>query len=115
MLGAGLQFNRSRNDDRFYIPAKARRNHHQNQKNPQLQRTQSDVVNGGLAGGSQCTEKTVISGSKEPENRTEQTPKQASLPAFEPVALPLSNVERFLESITPSVHVQYLSKVVATI
>uniref|UniRef100_A0A803KUW5 DUF789 family protein n=1 Tax=Chenopodium quinoa TaxID=63459 RepID=A0A803KUW5_CHEQI len=110
MLGAGLQFNRSRNDDRFYIPAKGRNNFNQNHKNPHLQRTQSDVVNGGLAGGSQCREKSVVTGSREPDNRVEQTPVPAALPAFEPVALPLSNVERFLESITPSVNAQYLSK-----
>ncbi|KAL2904798.1 DNA-directed RNA polymerase subunit beta' [Bienertia sinuspersici] len=108
MLGAGLQFNRNRSDDRFYIPAKARRNYNQNQKNPQIQRTQGDDVSGGL-GGNKCRDKPVVSGSGEPENQTEETPKPAS-PPIEQVQLPLSNVERFLESITPSVHAQYLSK-----
>lgn len=110
MLGAGLQFNRNRSDDRFYIPAKARRNYHQNHRSPQLQRTQSDIINGGLVGGTKCGDKHVVSGSQEPEKRTVETPKPAASPAFEQVQLPLSNVERFLEAITPSVHAHYLSK-----
>lgn len=114
MLGAGMQFNRSRSDDRFYIPAKGRRNHHQNQKNPQLERTQSDIVNGGLGRGNKCREKPLISRIREPENRTEDAinpaVSPAASPAFEQVESSLSNVERFLEAITPSVHAQYLSK-----
>lgn len=113
MLGAGLQINRSRGEDRFYNPPKARRNyHHQNQKNHQLQRTQSDVVHGG----SHCNKdkKAFVSGNKDmvrdPENRLDEPPKLANLPALEQVESSLSNVERFLEAITPSVHVQYLSK-----
>lgn len=102
MRGAGLQINRSRGEDRFYNPAKARRNYHQNQKNHQLQRTQSDVVHGG----SHCKE-------KKPENRLEEsqeTLKLASLPVSEQIDSSLSNAERFLEAITPSVNAQYLSK-----
>ncbi|GAB4840324.1 hypothetical protein Ancab_021091 [Ancistrocladus abbreviatus] len=105
MLGAGVQFNRSRgSEDRFYNSAKARRNY-QNQKGQnQLQRAQSDVTVG------QCKETLMISGSQEPESPAEKTPRPVALPAFEPVVLPLSNVERFLEAITPSVPAQYLSK-----
>lgn len=115
MLGAGLQINRNRSDDRFYIPAKARKS----PKNPQLQRTQSDVVTGGLVGGSKGRDKAeVLAATKEPENRTELTPIPAAFPASEPplppppapAPLPLSNIERFLEAITPSVNAQYLSK-----
>jgi len=111
-----VQINRSRGEDRFYNPAKARRNYHhqnQNQKNHQLQRTQSDVV----YGGSHCNKdkKAFVSWSKDrvrdPENRLDDSPKLANLPPSEQVESSLSNVERFLEAITPSVHAQYHSKV----
>lgn len=119
MLGSRLQFNQSRSDDWIYIPAEAWRNYNQNQKDPQLQRTQSDIVNGGLGRGNKCREKPVISRIREPENRTEDAinpaVSPAASPAFEQVESSLSNVERFLEAITPSVHAQYLSKVVALI
>ncbi|KAD0618060.1 hypothetical protein E3N88_43975 [Mikania micrantha] len=73
MLGAGLQFGRSRGgEDRFYNPAKARRNR-QNQDNPRrVQNDPSELI---------------------------------------PVELPVCNLKRFLESITPSVPAQYPSKV----
>ncbi|GAB4828868.1 hypothetical protein Ancab_018528 [Ancistrocladus abbreviatus] len=104
MLGAGSRFNRSRGgEDRFYNPAKIRR-HYQNQKGQnELQRAHSDIIVG------QCKENFVVSGTREPENRAEETPKPLALLASEPVPA-LSNVERFLESITPSVSAQYLSK-----
>ncbi|CAO2828497.1 unnamed protein product [Amaranthus hypochondriacus] len=108
MLGAGLQFNRSRTDDRFYIPVKGRKNNHHSQKIPQLQRTQSDIVNGGIGG--RIRDKPVVSWSREPENRTEEAVKPEASPDFEQAVLPLSNVERFLEAITPSVNAHYLSK-----
>lgn len=82
MSGPGLQVNGNRGQDR-YNPAKARRN--QNQKN--LRRTLSDVVQGG----GHCNK--------------ERNPMIA-----EQVESPLSNAERFLEAITPSVQAQYLSK-----
>ncbi|KAJ4830442.1 hypothetical protein Tsubulata_029847 [Turnera subulata] len=98
MLGAGLQFSRGgRGEDRFYNPAKARRPHQNQQHRPDhLRRAQSDVS------------KPLY----EPENRTEEDlPKPVAEPAFEPaVPLQLSNLERFLESIVPSVPAQYLSK-----
>ncbi|XP_076947775.1 uncharacterized protein LOC143619817 isoform X1 [Bidens hawaiensis] len=69
MLGAGLQFGRSRggDDDRFYNPVKARSNRH---------RVQSDV------------------------NATESSSSSSAL----------CNLERFLESVTPSVTAQHPSK-----
>ncbi|GMH15202.1 hypothetical protein Nepgr_017043 [Nepenthes gracilis] len=104
MLGAGLPFNRSRSsEDRFYIPVKSPRNF-QNQRSHQLQRVQSDVTVG------QRKDKCVISGSRETENRTEETPNPVAVPTLVSAALPLSNVERFLESIIPSVTAQYISK-----
>lgn len=97
MLGAGLQFGRSRGgEDRFYNPAKARRNR-QNQDN--LRRAQSDVTS---------TQSTVSSGPEGPENRVVKPSKP--IPVETPMPSPLCNLERFLESVTPSVPAQYPSK-----
>ncbi|KAF2322559.1 hypothetical protein GH714_018858 [Hevea brasiliensis] len=109
MLGAGLQFTtRGRGENRFYHSAKARRVH-QNQHNDQLRRAQSDVT---ATQSPLVKEKVEKPANREPENRTalEESPKPVSVPALEPVVSPLSNLERFLESITPSVPAQYLSK-----
>ncbi|KAK6921705.1 Protein of unknown function DUF789 [Dillenia turbinata] len=105
MLGAGLQFNRSRGEERFYNPGKARRSHiqTQNQQNQHLQRDSS-------VGSSK--EKYVVPANREPENRVGSTELQKAVaePAVEPAIPPLSNLTRFLDSITPSVPAQYLSK-----
>ena len=70
MLGAGVQFNRSRNgDDRFSTAAKARRS----------------------------------------QNFTRVQSPSDELPTAESSSV--CNLERFLESIAPSVQAQYLSKV----
>ncbi|XP_023759147.1 uncharacterized protein LOC111907573 isoform X2 [Lactuca sativa] len=102
MLGAGLQFGRSRGgEDRFYNPAKARRNR-QNQEN--IRRAQSDVS---------PTQSTTSSGREEPENRLIQpsklVPLESSVAAV-PASSPLCNLERFLDSVTPSVPAQHPSK-----
>ncbi|KAL7240349.1 hypothetical protein ACSBR2_006074 [Camellia fascicularis] len=100
MLGAGLQFGRSRGGDRFYDPAKARRNYQNQQSQDHLRRAQSDDV-------------TVQSQSPSKEDKSvvsKESPKPVVTPALEPVVSPLCNLERFLESITPSVPAQYLSK-----
>ncbi|CAI9756050.1 unnamed protein product [Fraxinus pennsylvanica] len=82
MLGAGLQFNRSRNgEDRFYSTARARRS--QDHLRRSQNRSQADET-------------------------LEKTKKVAASPMFEPSSL--CNLERFLESITPSVPAQRLSK-----
>ncbi|KAL2509666.1 hypothetical protein Fot_33313 [Forsythia ovata] len=92
MLGAGLQFNRSRNgEDRFYSVARARRSR------DHLRRAQSDVT----AGRSQ--------------SRADEPMEKAKLADAVPMAVasepsPSCNMERFLESITPSVPAQHLSK-----
>lgn len=111
MLGTGLKFERARGEDRFYNPVKARRAH-QNQRREQLRRAQSDVTaSQSLA----VTVKPVASlANREPENRavSHEPPKPVAVPAFEPVVVPqLSNLERFLQAISPSVPAQYLSKV----
>ncbi|KAL3644672.1 hypothetical protein CASFOL_009852 [Castilleja foliolosa] len=84
MLGAGLQFNRSGNgEDRFYSAARARLSQ------DYMRRAQSDVI----------------------ASRVDESPPEKSKPAA-PVSepSPLCNLERFLESVTPSVPAQYLSK-----
>ncbi|XP_042036449.1 uncharacterized protein LOC121782600 [Salvia splendens] len=79
MLGAGVQFNRSRNgDDRFSTAAKARRS----QNFTRRVQSQSDVS------------------SK--QSRSDEFPTAESSS--------VCNLERFLESIAPSVQAQYLSK-----
>lgn len=100
MSGAGLQLTRGRGEDRFYNPPKARRTQHY------LQRAKSDVTP------SQSSEKHSLAAVREPEDRTgsDDTPKPVARPAFELAVPQLSNLERFLESITPSVPAQYLSK-----
>lgn len=94
MLGAGLQFGRSRGEDRFYNPAKARSARRGHLNLDHLQRALSDAT---------ASQSKSSVASKESEN------KQPA--ALEPVASPLCNLERFLESIIPSVPAQYPSKV----
>ncbi|KAL3830871.1 hypothetical protein ACJIZ3_019673 [Penstemon smallii] len=85
MLGPGLGFNRSRNgDDRFYSVARARRSP------DYLRRPQSDVTPSRL--------------DESPQKKSTTEPPPVSEPS------PLCNLERFLESVTPSVPAQYLSK-----
>ncbi|OAY31364.1 uncharacterized protein LOC110600128 [Manihot esculenta] len=109
MLGAGLQFTTGgRREDRFNHPAKSR-SLHQNRHNDQLRRARSDVS---ASQSPLVKEKVDKQADKESDNRNvlEESPKPVSVPALEPVVSPLSNLERFLESITPSVPAQYLSK-----
>ncbi|CAB4266290.1 unnamed protein product [Prunus armeniaca] len=95
MLGMGLQVMRARGEDRFYDPARARRAH-QNQKAEQLRRAQSNVT---------PSQSPSLKGNPnwEPENMvvSDDPPKPVAVPAFEPVVNPLSNLERFLQSISP--------------
>ncbi|KFK33345.1 hypothetical protein AALP_AA5G002000 [Arabis alpina] len=92
MLGAGFQLTRGRHgEDPFYSSAKARRT---NQRIDQLRRAQSDVSNG-------------------PSPHCENDSPSLKLAASEPSASSSSsssNLERFLESVTPSVPAQHLSK-----
>ncbi|GFZ16048.1 hypothetical protein Acr_25g0004570 [Actinidia rufa] len=81
-----MQFRRSREEDRFYNPAKARTNRQNQQNQDSLRRVQS---NG-----------TAVS----------QSPSGTVKRVVSPVVSPLCNLERFLESITPAVPAQHLSK-----
>ncbi|XVF84758.1 hypothetical protein PTKIN_Ptkin17bG0064700 [Pterospermum kingtungense] len=106
MLGTGLEFWRVRGEDRFYNPAKARRAN-QNPQTDQLRRAQTDVTP------SISKDKPVVAHlNRESEKRAASTdrPEPVFVPASEPVVSPLSNLERFLDSIMPSVPALYLSK-----
>ncbi|KAK9064570.1 hypothetical protein SSX86_015952 [Deinandra increscens subsp. villosa] len=104
MLGAGLQFGRSRGgEDRFYNPAKARKNR-RNHEN--LRRAQTDVT---------PAQSMTVLGTEELENRIVEPLKPvelepSALAAAVPAASPLCNLERFLESVVPSVPAQHPSK-----
>ncbi|KAJ1398329.1 hypothetical protein SESBI_31169 [Sesbania bispinosa] len=106
MLGTGLHFGRGRGEDRFYNPVQARRSMHSSE-NDKLRRAHSDVMSSRSVG-----EKTVDSGRREPENRTssDEQKKPVAVPSCEPVVKRLSNLERFLQAITPSVPAQHLPK-----
>ncbi|KAJ4823175.1 hypothetical protein Tsubulata_019230 [Turnera subulata] len=95
MLGVGLQFSRVCREYQFDNPAKARRPH-QNQQHclDHLRRAQSDV-----------SQTQSAKPADEPENRIkENLSKPVAKPTFKPVVrLQLSNLERFVESIVPSI------------
>lgn len=108
MLGTGLQLGRSRGEDRFYDPVKARKNR-QNQRSQedQLRRAQSDVTVHSHSSPSVMKDSSVVSSL----NRVEESRKKVVIePALEPVASPLCNLEQFLVSVTPFVPAQYLPK-----
>ncbi|XAR72314.1 hypothetical protein NMG60_11018909 [Bertholletia excelsa] len=112
MLGAGLQFRRSRGEDRFYNPEKARRNRQSQRGEDNLRRAQGDVTMHSPIHSISRT--SVVSPvNREKENRVvleEKTPTPVDAPVLEPVVSTLCNLERFLESVTPSVPAQHLSK-----
>lgn len=91
MLGAGLQFGRSRGEDRFYNPAKARSSRRGQLNQDHLRRALSDV--------------TASQSKAAAMHRDSEIKKAAPLPP-PPVTSPLCNLERFLESVIPSVTVQ---------
>lgn len=115
MLGAGLQFGRNRGDDRFYNPAKAR-SARRNSLNDNLRRALSDVT--ASQSPPPTKDKTVASTAySEPESLEkleDEPPKPVAEPPLEPPAVgsSLCNLDRFLESVVPSVPAQHLSKVV---
>eukprot|EP00268_Persea_americana_P041516 TRINITY_DN41402_c0_g2_i1.p1 TRINITY_DN41402_c0_g2~~TRINITY_DN41402_c0_g2_i1.p1 ORF type:complete len:408 (+),score=62.96 TRINITY_DN41402_c0_g2_i1:400-1623(+) len=98
MLGAGLHFGRG--EDRFYNPMKARRNH-QNQL-PQRLRN-----GGGVSTASAAKGRAVNSENRELESRSAASDQAAEVSGSQATR---SNLHRFLESTTPSVPAQYLSK-----
>lgn len=101
MLGAGLQFGRSRGEDRFYNPAKARSSRRGQLNQDHLRRALSDVT---------ASQSKAAALQRDPEIR-KAAPLPPPPPVIQPVSSPLCNLERFLESVIPSVPVQYPSKV----
>ncbi|PSS13439.1 Activating transcription factor 7-interacting protein like [Actinidia chinensis var. chinensis] len=111
MLGAGLQFGRSRGEDRFYNPAKARRNYQNRKSQDNLRRAQSDaIVHSKSPSMKDSHAVSPLKMEQESGGASEETPKAVVTPASEPLVSPLCNLQRFLESVTPSVPAQYLSK-----
>ncbi|OVA13839.1 Protein of unknown function DUF789 [Macleaya cordata] len=87
MLGTGLQFGRGYGEDRFYNPVKSRRNHYHQNHQPQQQKQQQPQ-----------------------ENQEQQLQNDNAVITDNRKSSSISNFDRFLESTTPSVTAQYLSK-----
>lgn len=98
MLGTGLQFGRVRGEDRFYVPVKARKNQNQTQRQSAV-RSKNDESEG-----------PADSKSKPfpPSENGDST--EAANPADKSSATSRSNLDRFLDSTTPSVQAQSFSK-----
>ncbi|GKV23590.1 hypothetical protein SLEP1_g33299 [Rubroshorea leprosula] len=116
MLRPGLHFGRARGEDRFYIPVKARKNQNQNQKQrkQRQQKQQEHAVQGednhkNYGSSLSTSQKSKTVG---PDNR--KIASEASLSSLvsgsEAPVISQSNLQRFLESTTPLVPAQYLSK-----
>ncbi|XP_068643532.1 uncharacterized protein [Aristolochia californica] len=101
MFGTRLQLGRAAHgDDRFYNPVKARKN-----QQHQLQRNRS---NGRFVPALSAKGKPVDLDTSEPESRIAS--EEPAVPSSSPTRSPCSNLDRFLESTTPFVPAQYLSK-----
>lgn len=95
MSATSLQYGRGHGEDRFYDAAKARRSHRP------LQRSRSAAA---AASG-------AAKNSRVPENRAEVPTKPTAVPrSLIPPPMAVSNLQRFLESVAPSIPAQYLSK-----
>ncbi|XP_050377421.1 uncharacterized protein LOC126794697 isoform X2 [Argentina anserina] len=95
MLGTRLQFGNVRGEDRFYIAGKGRRRNNQQQK--QARKAKND------ANQSPKESKVAVFENKE-------THGALTKPCSDPTLTPRSNLDRFLESTTPSVPAQYFSE-----
>ncbi|KAG8476640.1 hypothetical protein CXB51_030796 [Gossypium anomalum] len=113
MLGAGLQFGKVRGEDRFYIPVKARRNQNQKQKQkPKQEAVKEDNEKSNSKSSASLTKgKDLASGNNNNKNiNPKETLASSTIPSSEESRVSRSNLERFLESTTPSVPAQYFSK-----
>lgn len=109
MLGAGVRFGRGRGEDRFYDSSRARKGLLSRQ-NDRLCRPQE-----GASATPSCAVKDVslhssITGAGD-RVASDGATKPLAISNPHPVVSPLSNLERFLQSVTPSVPAQFLSKV----
>lgn len=103
MSGPGLQSSWSLGEDRQHLYNIAKSTTaYQNQQHGQIRRAQSDET------GKKSS--FVSHARREPEEPTKQPEASSN---FGPVFSPLSNLERFLQAITPSVPAQYPSKLTA--
>ncbi|KAK5782556.1 uncharacterized protein LOC108454017 isoform X1 [Gossypium arboreum] len=115
MLGAGLQFGKVRGEDRFYIPVKARRNQNQKQQQkPKQEAIKEDNEKSNSKSSASLTKsKDLASGNNNNNNKNinpKKTLASSTIPSSEESRVSRSNLERFLESTTPSVPAQYFSK-----
>jgi hypothetical protein len=112
MLGAGLQFNRSRNgEDRFYSAARARRSRNQSQSRDHLRRAQSDVAVRPSQPLLNADSRLVANEQSKSRKAKPETGVLTARPVVPPTPPVLCNLEQLLESVIPSVPAQYLSKV----
>ena len=103
MLGTALQFGGVRGDDRFYIPVKTRKS--QNQRKQSHRAKNNEPENTDLAS------KSKIDVSEDNNSNSDSNLNQSLKPTLSPSVESVSNIDRFLESTTPSVPAQYFSKV----
>ncbi|KAL4362077.1 hypothetical protein GQ457_04G039100 [Hibiscus cannabinus] len=115
MLGAGLQFGKVRAEDRCYIPVKARKNPNKKQQHKLKQDVvkEDDERSNSKSSALLAKSKTLASGNNN-NNEKNMNPKKtlvsSTTPGSEESMVLRSNLERFLESTTPSVPAQYFSK-----
>ncbi|XP_022945838.1 uncharacterized protein LOC111449961 isoform X1 [Cucurbita moschata] len=104
MLGAGVRFGRVRGEDRFYDSSRARKGLLSRQ-NDRLCRPQEHA-----SATPSCAVKDVSVQYPIIEAGDRVVSDEATKPVPQPAVSPLSNLERFLQSVTPSVPAQFLSK-----
>ncbi|KAG5040794.1 hypothetical protein JHK85_013270 [Glycine max] len=102
MLGTALQFGGVRGDDRFYIPVKTRKS--------QNQRKQSHRAKNNEPENTDLVSKSKIDISEDNNSNSDSNLNQSLKPTLSPSVESVSNIDRFLESTTPSVPAQYFSK-----
>lgn len=101
MLGTGLQFRRARGEDRFYVPVKARKNQNQMQRQSAV-RSKND-------------ESESPDSKRKPFASENGDSTEATNAVDKSSVVSRSNLDRFLDSTTPSVEAHYLSKVYKSI
>ncbi|KAK8692675.1 hypothetical protein V6N13_070282 [Hibiscus sabdariffa] len=111
MLGAGLQFGKVRGEDRCYIPVKARKNPNKKQQHKLKQDVvkEDDEKSNSKSSASLAKSKTNNNNNEKKVN-PKKTLVSSTTPGSEESMVLRSNLERFLESTTPSVPAQYFSK-----
>lgn len=109
MLGTALQFSGVRGEDRFYIPVKARKN--QNQRKQSHRAKNNEPENADLASKNKVDVSENSNNNSNIKSKSDSNLNQSLKPTLSPSVESVSNIDRFLESTTPSVPAQYFSKV----